>query len=41
MNDKNEIHISQDTPDDGEEDDEYNSDGEEVCLYARNTSIDT
>jgi hypothetical protein len=33
MNDKNEVHINQDVPDDGEEDDEYNSDGEEVRLY--------
>jgi hypothetical protein len=32
MNDKNEIHINDDVPDDGEEDDEYNSDGDEVSI---------
>lgn len=32
INDKNELHVSQDSPEDGEEDDEdYDSNEEEVC----------
>lgn len=32
MNDKRDAHLNQDVPDNGEEDDEYNS-GEEVCSF--------
>lgn len=41
VNDKNEIHVNQDSPEDGEEDDdEYDSNDEEVILCQLNLRID-